>query len=513
MLKKTLLVTVLLIFMTSAGYADEGKKAQSASPAPREASAEGAKQGASEEKLSITRHSMKIDDRTLSYTATAGCLPLKDESGKTKANMFFISYVKDQQGETAGRPITFAFNGGPGASSMWVNLGALGPLRAPVEGTEQPPAAPYSPVNNEYSWLAFTDLVFIDPVGTGFSRPASGENARQFYGIKEDTQSVGDFIRLYTTRFGRWLSPKFLAGESYGTYRAVALTEYLYENYGMDFNGIVLISLALNFQTFSPDPGNDLPYFLYVPTYAASARHHKKLAPELREDFQKTLDQSEAWAMHDYVAALAAGASLPAAQRTEIIEKLSSFTGISKSYIENHHERIPRSGFMSELLRPEGRTLGLMDSRATGFGGHGNVLTDPGLALTVTPYAAAMNNIIRNDLKYETDVPYIYLSMEANSQWNWGPGGHGYVNISDTLREAMNATKHLKVFVACGLFDLDTPYLAAKYTMNHLGLDASLQGNIVMGYYEGGHQLYTDEPALKKLTADVAAFMKSAIPK
>jgi len=512
-----ILVLMGFAYLADLGFADDQKAAVlQASPQPVAESATGnGSKNASEEKLSVTHHSIEVNGGALSYTATAGYLRLKDESGKPKADMFFIAYTRDQQESGTRRPITFAFNGGPGASSVWLHLGALGPKRVPTKEPDKPMPPPYKPVDNEYTWLSFTDLVFIDPIGTGLSRPVPGEDAKQFYGIKEDLQSVGSFIRLYTTRFGRWLSPKFLAGESYGTFRAAALTQRLFEGYGMDINGVVLISLALNFQLFSFDSANDLPYVMFLPTYTSAAWYHKKLPADLQQgSLREALDQVEAWALSDYMLALAKGDTLVGAERDKVVETLARYTGLSKTYIQNHDLRIERSGFMRELLRDQNRIVGLMDSTATGFGEHyGDIVNEPGLTATIGPYMAVMNNTIRQELKYESDLPYIFLSSEAVSQWNWGSAIGGHVNAMDRLSQAINRSEHLKVFVASGYYDLDVPYFGAKYAMDHLGLNADLQKNVTVRCYESGHQLYTHEDSLKQLTSDVAAFFKSAAPK
>lgn len=500
-----------LLFISSSGVATENKESQTRSQQPSET--EGTGPGASEDKLSITQHTLNYGAKTLNYKATAGYLKLTDDKGKVRANMFFVAYEKEPVEDRQARPIAFIFNGGPGAASVWLHLGAIGPKRVPTKdvnkGAHLPP---YHIVENEYTWLDFTDLVFIDPVGTGFSRPAQGVEAKEFFGIKEDIQSVGEFIRLYTTRYDRWLSPKFIVGESYGTFRAVGLTEHLYKNYGMNFNGIVLISLALNFQNFSFELGNDLPYVLFLPTYTASSWYHKKLAPELQKDMRKAVAEAEQWALEEYLPALAKGDSLAKAEREKIAQKLAYYTGISSEFIRNNDLRINRNDYMNELLRAENLTLGLMDSRDTMHGEPGSFLGDPGISGITGPYASGMNQYVREELKFDTDLPYIFLSFETNGQWNWGSAIKGYVNIAADLQEAIRRTKDLRVFVASGYFDLDTPFFGAHYTMSHLSLPADLQSNITSRVYEGGHMLYTEASSLEKLTSDVAAFVRSSIP-
>lgn len=514
---RMVLVVALFLFSPSLGRAAGEKAAQpSTAPPPAAASAPAAAPGNAEkapaaEKLVVTAHTLKKGGQVLNYRATAGCLPLKDDAGKAKADLCFVAYVKEGQQEPAARPLTFLFNGGPGASSVWLHLGAVGPKRVDLGNADKPQSPPYQAIDNDYTWLWHTDLVFIDPVGTGFSRPAAGENAKTFFGVKEDIQAVGDFIRLYTTKYERWTSAKFLAGESYGTLRAVGLADYLYETHGMTVNGLILISLALDFQTFSFERGNDLPYALFLPSYTATAWYHKKLAPGLQEDLAKTLIEAEKWALHDYTVALTLGDELAGAEREKTAETLAAYTGLSREFIEQNNLRIGRSGFMRELLRAEQLGVGLVDSRATHHGRIGDFQSDPGVVMTIAPYTAVLNHYLRHELKFESDLPYIVLNEDANGQWNWGSAIHGYVSVIDTLHQLLTRHPHLKVFAACGWFDLDTPWLGAKYSLNHLGLNPELQANISFHTYEGGHMLYTQRPSLEKLATDVEAFLKTAL--
>jgi carboxypeptidase C (cathepsin A) len=464
---------------------------------------------------SVTSHSLKINGKTLDYTATAGHLLLKDDSGKPKASVFFIAYVKNPPENPAGRPITFAFNGGPGASSVWLHLGGLGPKRAAAADDDQPLAAPYQLTDNASTWLDFTDLVFIDPVGTGYSRPAPGEEAKQFYGVREDIQWLGEFLRLYVTKTKRWLSPKFIVGESYGTTRAAGLAGYLQDTVGMNLNGLVLISEVLSFQTIGFDPVNDIAYTLCLPSLTAAAWYHKKLPADLQQDLHTALNEVEHWAQTDYLVALARGDTLSAAERTAVIERLARYTGLSPAYISQNRWRISNARFTKELLRAESRTVGSMDSRFTGIdtdaaGSHNEY--DPSLFLPTGPFIATWSDYARTELKVENDLFYEFLSRKVNQAWDWGSGISGYVNVADNLQQAMNKNRFLKVFIASGYYDLTTPYFASTYTVSHLGLDPSVRANITLAHYEAGHMLYIHNPSLARLKADVAAFMKSAIP-
>lgn len=463
----------------------------------------------------VTNHKLIVGGVAISYTATTGYMKITDESGKHKANIFYTAYIKD--GENAGsRPITFAFNGGPGSSSVWLHLGALGPKRVMLGEGGEMPAPPFRVADNEYTWLKFTDLVFIDPIGTGFSRPAAEEKKEQFHGLKEDAESVGDFIRRYTTQAKRWLSPKFLAGESYGTTRAAALSGYLQDTYGMYINGLALISSVLDFQTVRFSENNDLAYVLYLPTYTATAWYHKKLAPDLQKNLDAALAEAREFALHDYLLALAKGDRLPEAERMMIAEKLARLTGIDKEYILRANLRVHGQRFTKELLREEHRTVGRLDSRFKGIDRDAageNTDYDPSYnAVIYGPFSAAVNDHLRSTLRYENDLPYEILTGKVHP-WNWGSANGGFPNVAETMRVAMTKNRHLKVFVANGYYDLATPFFATEYTFDHLGLDVSLHGNITMHYYPAGHMMYIEKPSLVKMTADVEQFFSAATPK
>lgn len=477
------------------------------------------KKPADKKSPSVTRHEVTINGSAIKYTATAGLMDLPDYDGKPKANVFYVAYIKDADAASGDahapqRPILFAFNGGPGSSSVWLHLGTIGPRRVnfatPDEKPGEPtiPAPPYSVVDNEHSWLDLADLVFIDPVGTGYSRPVEGESARQFQGLDEDIRWVGDFIRLWTTRNKRWDSPKYLAGESYGTTRAAGLSGYLQDTHGMYLNGIVLISAVLNFQTIRFDEGNETPFWLYVPTYAATAWYHKRLAPDLQADLAKTLAQAQAWASTDYLLALARGDALPDAERDRIATALARFTGLSKDFVLRSRLRVNIGNFCKELLRDRGRTVGRLDSRYQGIdrdGVGGGYDFDPSYAAIQGAFTAALNAYVREELNYENDSAYEILTSRVNP-WSYASASNRYANVAETLRRAMTQNRHLKVLVASGYYDLATPFFASDYTVEHLGLDASLRGNITRTYYECGHMMYIRHDDLVKLKHDVAAF-------
>jgi carboxypeptidase C (cathepsin A) len=466
-----------------------------------------------EEKIVQTKHSLKIGGQEIKYTATAGTILLKLEDGTPKASIFYVAYTKDDVSDASQRPLTFSFNGGPGSSSVWLHLGLFGPRRVQMgdAGALLPP--PYKLVDNDVSLLDISDLVFIDPVSTGYSRAVPGETPQQFHGITPDVESVADFIRLYATRNKRWSSPKFLAGESYGTTRAAGLSGYLQQRYGMYLNGIVLISTILNFETAEFDTGNDLPYILYLPTYTAIAWYHKKLPADLQSSgVQKAVEESRRFAVGEYADALMTGDALPTAQRTEIIQKLVRLTGLSPEYIDRTNLRIEIQRFTKELLRSERRTIGRIDARFLGIDRDAageDPEYDPSIAAIIGPYSGMLNDYVRNDLKFDSDLPYEVLTARVRP-WSYAPYENRYVNVAETLRRAMTQNPFLHVFVAKGYYDLATPFFAADYTFDHLGLDPSLRGHLSGAYYEAGHMMYVYPPALVKLKSDIAQFIKSS---
>ena len=482
---------------------------------------------APKDQLSVTQHVFTINGRPLHYTVTAGTIVLKEESQKEKgddagesegekpkATIFFVAYTRDDVEDKARRPLTFSFNGGPGSSSVWLHLGMLGPRRVWLDEAGNLPQPPFRLVDNEYSLLDLTDLVFVDPVSTGYSRPVVGEKAQTFHGFKKDIESVGDFIRLYTSRYLRWTSPKFLIGESYGTTRAAGLSGYLQERHGLYLNGIMLVSAVLHFQTINFDPGNDLPFILFLPTYTATAWYHKRLPPELQQNLPATLREVEAFAQGDYALALLQGGALPAETRAGIAERLARYTGLSVDYVQRTDLRIHIQRFVKELLRDERRTVGRLDSRFTGVDRDSageQPEFDPSLTNIKGPYTAVLNDYVRADLKFESDLPYEILTERV---WPWSYATHEnqYVNVAETLRKAISMNPYLKVYVANGYYDLATPYFATRYTINHLGLDPSLYANIALGFYEAGHMMYVHLPSLARLKADLAEFMAGALP-
>ncbi len=475
-----------------------------------------------EDNLVETQHSVVIGGEEIRYTVTTGTIVLKEEGDrekesegyKPKAEMFFIAYTKDGVEDKTARPVTFSFNGGPGSSSVWLHLGLLGPRRVyNLEDGSMPPP-PFRLVDNEYSLLDKTDLVFIDPISTGFSRVVPGEKAKEFHEFQKDIESVGDFIRLYTTRYQRWTSPKFLIGESYGTTRAAGLSGYLQERHGMYLNGIMLVSAILHFQTARFNIGNDLPFILFLPSYTATAWYHKRLPQALQADLRKTLDEVERFAATEYALALFKGDRLSPQERKRVARKLARYTGLSVDYIERTHLRIYAQRFFKELLREEGRTVGRLDSRFTGIDRDSageTIEYDPLITQIMGTYTATLNDYVRSELGYESDLPYEILTGNV-WPWSYKKFENEYVNVAETLRKAMTINPYLKVFVANGYYDLGTPYFATEYTFDHMQLDPSLRDNVTMAYYEAGHMMYMHLPSLVKMKADLAAFLEGALP-
>jgi len=466
-----------------------------------------------EEKPVSSKHTATIGGQKIEYTATAGTILLRDDEDKPTASIFYIAYTRDGDADHSARPITFSFNGGPGASSVWMHLGLLGPRRVRLaeDGGALPP--PYKLVDNEDSLLDTTDLVFIDPVSTGFSRAIPQKEARKFHGLREDAASVGEFIRLYVTRQKRWGSPKFIIGESYGTTRAAALSGELSDHLKMNVNGIMLVSTVLNFETLDFGPGNDLPYILYLPSYATTAWYHKKLAPELlQKPLEDVFAEAERFAAGAYSAALFSGSALAPDQRQKVVQEYARLTGLSTNFVERANLRVSLGRFASELLSGDNRIVGRYDSRYQGYIRDrlgGRMEQDPSFEAVASLFASTFNDYIRNELKYETDLPYEVLTSVG--PWNWDQN-NGYVDVGQTLASALTREPFLKIHVSSGYYDLATPLSATRYTFNHLGIDPELLKNITLDSYTAGHMMYLNHPDLKKSKVDLARFIRSACP-
>lgn len=469
---------------------------------------------AREEETVVTAHTVTINGVDVPYHATVGTQFLKDDADNTKASIFYIAYTRDNVESKRDRPITFCFNGGPGSSSVWLHLGVLGPKRVDIDKEGKAARQPYHLLDNPYSLLDVTDLVFIDPVSTGYSRAVPGEDAKQFHGVEKDIQSVAEFIRLYITRNERWESPKFLAGESYGTTRASGLSQVLHDNHHIYMDGLMLISSVLNFQTIKFASGNDLPYILFLPTYSATALYHHKLSPELQQDERKTLAEVEAFAEGEYASALMKGDRLDPKEREAILDKLVKYTGISREYIDRSDLRLHIFRFAKELLRDEHRTVGRFDSRLKGIDSDlcaDAFQFDPSYENIVGLFAATFNEYVRSDLGWKKDEEYKIL---ADVQpWDYSVAANQFLDVGENLRDVMSKNTLLEVFVASGFTDLATPYFATEYTFSHLGIDPSLQTNLTLETYEGGHMMYLYYPSLVKMKGDLTHFIQQRLDK
>jgi carboxypeptidase C (cathepsin A) len=467
-----------------------------------------------------TKHVVTIGGKEIKYTVTTGTIVMKEESvnkdkesegEKPRMSVFFVAYTRDDVEDKSKRPVTFSFNGGPGSSSVWLHLGVLGPRRVVLDFDGNLPKPPFQLTDNEYSILDQTDLVFIDPMSTGYTRPVEGQKAGEWHGFKKDIELVGDFIRLYTTRYLRWLSPKFLIGESYGTTRASALSNYLLERHGMYLNGLMLVSVVIDFATIDFTHGNDLPYIMFLPAYAATAWYHRRL--RTRKPLQLLVKEVDKFALGEYATALMQGDALPRRERARIVEKLARYTGLSEDFIDRSNLRIHAFRFFKELLRDERRTVGRLDSRLIGIDRDAageSFEYDPLLSTVMGPYTAAFYHYVRADLKFESDLPYEILSEKVHP-WSYAEFENQFVYVAEMLRKAMTQNPHMKVFVANGYYDLGTPFTATEYTFNHLQLDESLHDNISMAYYEAGHMMYIHLPSLEAMKRDLDEFIKSAV--
>jgi len=467
--------------------------------------------------LVTTSHTLTAGRGKLDYTATTGRLVLRKEvftDGKfdghlPKAEVFLMAYTLDDADPTQ-RPVTFAFNGGPGSSSLWLHLGLLGPRRVVSGDAGDLAPPPYGLVDNAESLLEHSDLVFIDPVGTGYSRAAKTEKPGDYHGFEADIESVGEVIRLWTTRNGRWLSPKFVAGESYGTTRAGGLAQHLQQRHGMYLNGLILISAVLDFGSLDFTTGNDLPYVTFLPTYAAIAHYHGLHGNRPLAD---VLADAEEFANRDYPWALAQGSRLSEEDRTVAVTRYAALTGLSEDYVDRVDLRVEHIRFYTELLRHRRQVVGRLDGRFTGWDpdyGREHWEDDPSFTALMGAYTAALNQYVRAELEYPSDLPYEVLSHSTNEAWSYKEFENSHVTVTDKLGAAMRANPHLKVHVASGYHDGATPYFATEHVLAHLQLPAELRANIEVAYYEAGHMMYAHEPSRIKQSNDIAEFIRSA---
>ncbi|MCL9968083.1 S10 family peptidase [Aquirufa antheringensis] len=457
-----------------------------------------------------TKHSITIAGKVINYTATTGYMHMKADTGKVLAKIFFTYYAKDDE-DGAKRPVTFTFNGGPGSASLWLHMGGVGPKRVVLKDDGTATAAPYSYIPNEFSWLDKTDLVFIDPVSTGYSR-AVGESASKYHGYVEDIKSVGDFVRNFLSRYDRWASPKFLAGESYGTTRAAGLSKFLQDEHRIYINGVILISAVLNFGTNDYNIGNDLPRALYIPSYTAAAWYHKKLAPALQaRPIADVLKESEQWAIGPYATALIKGGWMSDAEKTAIAEKMAYYTGLSKELCLQANLRLDENRFYKALRRADGLSIGRLDARFTGrnLDDAGEYVDfDPSFTNIDGPFTATINDYLSKELKFTEEKGYNVFGEVY--PWSYKNVQNKYLNVAESLRDAMAKNPNLKVYLGCGYYDFATPYFTAVYDIEHMFLRPEQRSRVDIKYYESGHMYYIHKPSLIQFKKDIDSFFDSS---
>jgi carboxypeptidase C (cathepsin A) len=516
-----LAVVAILLVAGQAAYLAAQESEREAKPAAEKAGKEkpAAESAKPKEESSVTEHTIRIGGETIPYKATAGTILLKSDKDEPTASVFYVAYTRSDVKDLSQRPVAFLYNGGPGSSTAWLHMGAFGPKRVITTNARPTPPAPYKLEDNPNSLLDKTDLVFIDAIGTGFSHAVGKAKNKDFWGIDQDVKAFAEFINAYVSRNNRWNSPKFLIGESYGTFRSAALGNYLQSHDGMDLNGIVLISTVLDLSTISFPQGNDLPYIFYLPSYAATAWYHKVLK-ERPADLNAFLTQARQFASTEYADALMKGSNLGAQDKADVLKKLSYFTGLSEDYLSKGKLRINLPQFMEELQRASGQTTGRLDSRFSGptldlLGEYAEY--DPQETAITGAFTAVLNDYMRRELKFGQDKTYLIMSESAGRAWDWkhrAGRGRGFFpgapNVEGDLAQALTSNTHLQVQVENGLYDLATPFFATEYTMDHLGLPPELRKHIHMEYYDAGHMMYLRDESLAKLKANVASFVTSA---
>jgi len=468
--------------------------------------------------VSLTKHAVTIEGKLIHYTATAGTIVLKNEKDDSVALLGFTAYVKDGEADAGSRPITFAYNGGPGSSSMWLHMGALGPRVVVTNDAGLTPPAPYKTIDNTNSILDICDLVMIDPVGTGLSHPIGKATVKDFWGIDQDIKSVSQFIKQYITANDRWNSPKYLLGESYGTMRSAGVSDYLFENMGIQVSGVILVSSVLDFHTLTFK--DDLTYELYLPTYAAVAWYHKKV-PTTANGLESFLKEVRAFASGEYAAALSKGDLLSEGEKDQVLTKLATYTGVSKDYWNKGNLRLKQEVFTDELLRNEHLTVGRLDGRYKGINQDllsENSQDDPQSTQISPAYIAAFMNYFYTELKVNRNLNY-KINAYTTEGFKWDFGRKKYAdnaglfipNTGEDLASLMSKNPDVKILVLNGYYDLATPFYATEYTFNHMGLEKKIKNNISMKYFEAGHMMYVNPASLILFRKSVADFIMGTV--
>jgi carboxypeptidase C (cathepsin A) len=505
MIKSTVFVLSLALSALPAAAQQRGQNPRQQQTPPQQSAAHETA-GPAEEKVSQTSHTIRLDGREIKYTATAGTLPIRGDDGKVQARMFFVAYSKDGE-DVKTRPLSFLYNGGPGAATVWLHMGSFAPKHVQMADEGFQPAPPYRLVDNESSLIDVSDLVFVDAVSTGYSRTVDGVNPAQFHGQQGDLRAFGDFINEYLTTYSRWPSPKYLIGESYGTIRSAGLSQELQSRHGIELNGIVLVSALLTYQTILPGPQNDVAYVSYFPTYTTTAWYHKRLPADLlAKPVKQVADEAVAFATGEYATTLLKGNSLSDADRKAVAQKIARLTGLSADYVERTNLRIDPGRFRKELLRDKRLVVGRLDTRYTArdvdAAGEQEEF-DPSNAALQGAYTAMFNDYVRNELKWESDLHY----ETSGNVRPWTYAQNSYMDMTEPLRQAMAKNPFLKVRVEAGYFDMACVFMGAEINFWHLGYDKAFTDRVSFSFYEGGHMMYTRPSAHKALKSDIAKFI------
>jgi carboxypeptidase C (cathepsin A) len=508
-MKRTTILSALLVFSCLPALAQGRGSQPPAQTAAQPDPGAGAREehfGPAEEKVSVTPHTVRLDGREIKYTATAGTIPIRLDNGQVAARMFFVAYAKDGE-DVKTRPVSFLYNGGPGAATIWLHMGSFAPKHVQMADEGFQPAPPFRLQDNENALIDVTDMVFVDAISTGFSRTAPGVSSQQFHGQTGDIRAFAECINNWLITYNRMASPKYLIGESYGTIRSAGLSAELQQRHGIDLNGIALISSLLTYQTLSPGPQNDVAYAANIETFTADAWYHKKLPADLQGmSLKQAVDLSRTFAWGDYMAALTKGNTLTDAEKTAMAQKLARFTGLSPQFILNANLRVTAERFRKELLRDRRLALGRLDGRFTSIdldaAGEREEFDISNQALQ-GPYTAMFQDYLKNDLKWESDLHY----PSSGNVRPWTYDENRYMDMTEALRGTMTRNPFLKVFVAIGYYDMATVMGGAEFNFTHLAYDKQVIDRVSYGYYEAGHMIYIRPSAHRALKQDVAKFI------